>query len=322
MNSDLKRPPSTEGPFQSPYLYMLSGAFSFAVMGTLSHLAGERVSWQPLAVARTCVAFVLSLCLCLLFRVKLVVFKPALLWLRSIAGSFGILALFYALPRLPVSTVLTLSNTAPVWVTLLAWPVLKQRPTVSMWLAILLSILGVVLIQNPNASGEHLAGLLALAHAAFTAVAMIGLNKLGGVDSRAVVTHFSGVSSLFTLAVLLISGNTVDYSPLQGGSTILMLAGVGVTGMLAQLAVTRAYALGNPPRISVIGLMQVVFALPFDIFLWHRTLGVATLIGIVLVVAPSGWLILQNPLKRTEHDARPNELTSSTPSAARNRPEA
>lgn len=298
MDSDTTRPSSTEGLFERAYLYMLSSALAYAVMGVISHLVGERVSWQALAVARTLVAFVLALCLCLLFRIKLVIFKPAILWMRSIAGSFGILSLFYALPRLPVSTTLTLANTVPVWVTLLAWPVLKQRPTVSMWLAIMFSVLGVVLIQSPSASGEMLAGLSALGNAACTAVAMIGLNKLSRVDSRAVVTHFSGVSTLFTLAVLLVSDNTLDYGPLRGGSTILMLAGVGVTGLLAQLAVTRAYALGNPSRVSIIGLMQVVFALPFDIFLWHRTFGAATMIGIILVVAPSAWLMLQNPLRK------------------------
>lgn len=297
-NAAAKPPSSSEESSERAYLYMLASSFAFAVMGVLSHLAGKRISWQVLAVARTLVAFTLSLSLCLLLRVRLVLFKPAVLWMRSIAGSFGILCLFYALPRLPVSTALTLANTVPVWVTLLAWPVLGQRPTIQMWLAITLSIFGVILIQNPEASGDKLASLLALGNAAFTAVAMIGLNKLSKVDARAIVTHFSGVSSVFTIAVLLLFGSNVDYGPLKEGMTIFLLVGVGVAGLLAQMAVTRAYALGSPSRVSVVGLMQIVFALPFDILLWQRPFGALTGIGIMLVVAPSGWLMLHNPLKK------------------------
>lgn len=103
---------------------------AFATMGALSHLAGERCDWQIVAVARTSLAFLFSLGLAVSTNVPLVFLKPAVLWMRSIAGSIGLLCSFYALTHLPISTSLTLSNTVPVWVTLLAWPVLSERPSV------------------------------------------------------------------------------------------------------------------------------------------------------------------------------------------------
>src|ERR687888_439933 len=42
------------------YLFMLASALSFAVMGALSHLAGERCDWQIVALARTSLAFAFS----------------------------------------------------------------------------------------------------------------------------------------------------------------------------------------------------------------------------------------------------------------------
>src|SRR5205085_2619767 len=113
-----------------------------------------------------------------------------------------VLFAFYALTHLPVSTSLTLSNTVPLWVTLLAWPVLGQRPRASVWAAIGIGLAGIVLIQRPEAVGNHLAAAMALANAFSTSFSMLGLNRLGGVDARAVVTHFSGVATVFTLVVL------------------------------------------------------------------------------------------------------------------------
>ncbi|MCA1632189.1 MAG: DMT family transporter [Acidobacteria bacterium] len=280
------------------YLLMLSGALAFATMGALSHLAGERCDWRLVAVARTSVAFILSATFARATGVRLVVLGPPILWMRSLAGSFGVLCAFYALTHLPISTALTLSNTTPVWVTLLAWPVLSQRPLSSVWLAIAVGIIGIALIQKPEAAGDKLAGLLALGNAVATAVAVLGLNRLGGVDARAVVTHFSGVSTVFTLAVLLLSGGGVSYAPLGEARVVFVLAGVGLAGTLGQLAMTRAFALGSPSKVSVVGLTQIVFAFLFDLLLWRRPFDALTVVGIILVAAPSGWLMLHNPLRR------------------------
>ena len=287
-----------EGEGGRAYLFMLVSSLAFASMGAFSHLAGERCDWHLVAVARSALAFVFTLALSLASGVRLVVFRPALLWVRSVAGSVGIIFAFYALTHLPVSTAVTLTNTVPVWVTLLAWPVLGHRPRAPHWAAVALGLAGVVLVQRPEAAGDRLAAALALGNALSTSVSMIGLNRLGGVDARAVVTHFSGVATVFTLALLLASGGRVDYAPLGDSTTLALLFGVGLTGTLGQLAMTKAFALGAPSRVSVVGLTQIVFALAFDLLFWRRSFGPAAVLGTALVVAPSAWLILRGPLRR------------------------
>ncbi|MET0646565.1 MAG: DMT family transporter [Pyrinomonadaceae bacterium] len=287
-----------EGEGGRAYLFMLLGSFAFASMGAFSHLAGERCDWHLVAVARGSLAFLFTLTLALLSGVRLVLFRPAVLWMRSVSGSIGVLFAFYALTHLPISTSLTLSNTVPLWVTLLAWPVLGHRPRASVWVAVGTGLAGIVLIQRPEAAGDRLAAALALANALATSVSMIGLNRLGGVDARAVVTHFSGVATVFTLAFLLVSGGRVDYAPLRDAGVLGLLFAVGLSATVGQLAMTKAFALGNPSRVSVVGLMQIVFALVFDLLLWQRQFGPLVVLGIALVVGPSAWLMLRSPLRR------------------------
>ncbi|MBC7930485.1 MAG: DMT family transporter [Rubrivivax sp.] len=292
------RAPAREEQSNRAYLFMLASSLAFAAMGAFSHLAGERCDWQIVALARTSLAFVFSLGLSLSMGVRLVLWRPRILWVRSLAGSVGVLFAFYALTHLPISTALTLSNTVPVWVTLLAWPVLGQRPGGHVWLAIAVGLVGIILIQRPEAVSDRLAALLALGNAFSTSVAMLGLNRLRGVDARAVVTHFSGVSTVFTLLFLLVAGRHIDYGALRDSTTIALLVGVGLAGTLGQLAMTKAFALGSPSKVSVVGLMQIVFALLFDLLLWSRAFDALVITGIALVVAPSAWLMLRNPLKK------------------------
>ena len=268
-------------------------------MGALSHLAGERCDWRYVTAARTSLAFLFALGLTLSAGVRPVVFRPGVLWMRSIAGSTGLLCAFYALTHLPISTALTLSNTVPVWVTLLAWPLLGQRPQARVWAAVGTGLWGVVLIQRPDVAGGWLAGSLALFSAVCTAVAMIGLNKLGATDARAVVTHFSGVSTVFALLFLAATAGgegTLDVP--RDPATLTLLVGVGLAGTAGQIFMTRAFALGSPPRVSVVGLTQIVFALVYDLLVWRRPLDRLTAVGILLVAAPAAWLMLHNPLQR------------------------
>jgi drug/metabolite transporter (DMT)-like permease len=292
------RTPPREEQTNSAYLFMLASSLAFATMGAFSHLAGERCDWQIVALARSSLAFVFSLGLSLSTGVRLVLFKPRILWMRSLVGSVGVLFAFYALTHLPISTALTLSNTVPVWVTLLAWPVLGQRPGAHVWAAIAVGLVGIVLIQRPEAAGNRLAALIALGHALSTSVSMLGLNRLRGVDARAVVTHFSGVSTAFTLLFLLVAGGRVEYGTLKNTGVLMLLVGVGLAGTLGQLAMTKAFALGSPSKVSVVGLMQIVFALLFDLLLWRRAFDALVITGIALVVAPSAWLMLRSPLKK------------------------
>lgn len=291
---------STEDHAAQAYLSMLWGAFAFASMGALGHLAGERCSWQLVALARTSLALIFSLAFALITGVKLAFMRPATLWIRSIAGSIGILCAFYSLTHLPISTSLTLSNTVPIWVTLLAWPLLGYRPTKQIWFAIAAGIAGVVLIQRPYIQAGNLAGLAALAHAFSWAVGMIGLNRLRGVDARAVVVHFAAVSTITSLAFFMLTGANVAYSNFGDFALIAMLVGVGVTGAVGQLGQTRAFALGHPSKVAVIGLTQIVFACLFDLLLWKHRFDALTIIGILLVIAPTAWLLLHSPLRRNE----------------------
>jgi len=274
-----------------PALWMLQGALAFAGMGVLTSLLGPRCDWMLIAWARVALMFVASMILAWHSGVHLVLFKPRTLWLRSLAGSLSLVCTFFAMTHLPLGDVLTLTNSYPLWIILLSALLLKQSPSGKEALGVFCGLVGVVLIQRPQLSGDQLASIIALAASLASALAMLGLHRLKGIDPRAIVAHFSGVASLIVGGWLVLRwshGQVAIARPDR--TTWALLLGVGLMGTVGQFFLTKAYAAGAPARVSVISLSQVVFGMIFDWAIWGRSMTPLGYLGFCLVVAPTAWL--------------------------------
>ena len=189
---------------------------------------------------------------------------------------------------------MTLSNVHPLWIVLITAATLRRWPAWSETLSVVCGLCGVILIERPDLNqAEGLAVLVALLSSVSTSVAMLGLHRLRGIDSRAVVAHFAGVASAVAAVWLVLRCNHLEPTRLNL-STIAMLLGVGATGTLGQIFLTRAYSSGAPSKVAVVGLSQVVFAMTFDVALWGRSLSTWTLLGFLLVLGPTTWLSIRS----------------------------
>lgn len=280
-----------------PYIYMLLGGFAFACMGTLTHKVGEYFDWQVVAIVRSAVPLAIIGVAAVAGGARLVFLRPRVLWMRSIAGSISLVGSFYALNRLPVSDVMTVINIFPIWVALLSWPLLGEAPSRQVWLSVVCGVIGVGLIQQPHFARGDPAVLVTLAVSLFTALAMIGLHRLQGIDTRAVIVHFSTVSLCFSVGAYFLF-ERIEPTYAIPPQVWLELAGVGITATIGQLFLTKAFTHGDPAKVSVVGLSQIVFALALDAFVLEHPPDTAKLIGIPLVIAPTAWLILTHHLPK------------------------
>jgi drug/metabolite transporter (DMT)-like permease len=115
-------------PKGRPDLWMLGGAFCFAAMGATTHALGPRCDWLVIALVRGVFMFATTALMARAASVRLVVFRPPTLWMRSLAGSFSLVGNFFALTRLPVADAITLSNAYPLWIFVLTAFLLRQPP--------------------------------------------------------------------------------------------------------------------------------------------------------------------------------------------------
>ena len=278
---------------------MLLGSFSFAWMGILAHEVGQEYDWQVLAIIRCSLPVAMVGSLALATGVKLVFFRPKVLWMRSIAGSISLIGTFYALPLLPVADVFTLVNVFPIWIALLSWPLLGEVPNGQVWLSVLSGVIGVYLIQQPHLESNNYVALVPLGVSVFTAFAMIGLHRLKGIDPRAVVVHFSMVALCFAVvAFFLFERKRPFYIP--DGIPLLQFLGVGICATIGQLFLTLAFTHGDPAKVAVVGLTQIVFTLILDALVLGHSPETGKLIGVPLIIAPTAWLMLRQRFSKRE----------------------
>jgi drug/metabolite transporter (DMT)-like permease len=278
---------------------MLVGSFCFAWMAAAAHALRSHCDWQVIALVRSTIPFVLGAALALLNGARLVLFRPGILWVRSIAGSISLVGTFFALTVLPPSHVFTLGSTFPIWVALLYWPLYRQSPSRQVWLSVAGSVLGVTLMElsaqpdslETTALPRWPAVLSTLIAAFSTAVAMLGLHRLRHIHPWAIVAHFSGLALIFSLTFFLLDTPSSVPTMQPHTETLLLLLAVGGTATVGQLFLTKAFTTGQPAKIAVVNLMQIVFAMLLDVLFWDRRFDAQTLIGMALVMAPSAWLM-------------------------------
>lgn len=273
-----------------PYVWMMSGCFWFTLMVLFTGAVKDDCDWQLVAVARGALAFVFALTLALVLGARLVFAGTGVLWMRSVAGSCSMVSTFYALTHMRGSEVLTITNTFPLWVALLSWPLAGERPTLGVMGAVVCSITGVALTQQASLADLPTAAWSALAASGFTAVAMLGLNRLRGVSPLGIVVHFSGVATVFCAASYFVFDHSDVPVRRLDWTTAGKLLGVGASATVGQVFLTLAFRSGSATKVSVVGLSQVVMVMAAERIGGHH-FEWSQILGTVLVLGPTGWLM-------------------------------
>lgn len=284
------------GP-RSPYVSMILACLIFAVMGTMAHALGGACDWQLITIARAGLVFLFVSLTASLRGKRVFILGSPTLWLRSIAGSMSMVCAFYSMTRtsVPVSDTLTMTNMFPVWVAILSWIVFRERPSLSLWLAVLSGCVGVWFIQQPKMGESDMAIIAAAAASVFTAVAMLGLNQLRHLDEQSIVVHFSGVATCFAIVSYFVFDRTPIHKAIDLHWIVLLLLGIGVAASFGQILLTRAFTGGDPASVSVLGLTQILFMIVPDTFLFHHEMNWARALGMVLIMVPTAWVMLSRP---------------------------
>ena len=180
---------------------------------------------------------------------------------RSCAHYGGQYGWFYGITLLPLADVFALEFTIPVWVAILAVPLLHERMTPPRWLAVGAGLVGMLIILRPGLAVFRPAALVVLAAAACFALTFILTRKLALVESPlAILFHMNAIQLPFTLAPAL--AHWVTPAPALWPWALV----IGIAGITSNYCLARAMALADAtlvgpmdflrlPLIAVVGLV-------------------------------------------------------------------
>lgn len=207
--------------------------------------------------------------------------RPGKHALRAIYGTIGMLLNFGAVILLPLAEATTMNFTAPIWAVILATLLLKERPGVWRWSAVLAGFIGIVLIAQPGSGHIPLFGAaVALGGAFMIALISIQIADLNRTDKPlSIVFYFA----LFSTPVTALSLPFVMQP--HDATAWWLLAGIGVSGVIGQLLLTAALRFGKIASVIVMDYSALFWAILYGWFLFDMLPPASTWIGAPLIIA-------------------------------------
>ncbi len=278
---------------------MLAAAFLFSVMGACVKLASDHFTVAEIVMYRGLIGVVL---LAVMVRQQGGTLRTAHIKDHLWRGTVGVVSLwmwFYGITKLPLATAVTLNYMSPIWMAAFlfcaGWWHSKDHVAWPLVAAILCSFVGVTLVLQPAFEARQwLGAITTLASGVFSAAAYLQVRKLSllGEPEYRVVFFFACIN----LAAGLAGSATTAFDPAvvtfhaldwRSGGLLLVM---GLSATLAQLAMTRAYAVGNTLVVANLQYTGIIFSslwsmlLWGDRFGWHVWLGMAVILGSGLAV--------------------------------------
>ncbi len=209
--------------------------------------------------------------------------QQPLLFLRSIFGLLGLVAMFYASGHGIQADVTILMKLSPFLITIWAAIFLKEKIAKIQVPALILAFAGAFIVANPVFQTDMKPLIMAIICAVFSSFAytLLAYSK-DKADGMVVVMHFSVVCVVATLPFMIFTGFV-----LPDFSTLIMLIVIGIFGGLGQIALTYSYRYAPAGEVSVYNYSGIIFSM----FLGYGFLGEdftgRALIGGALVIAAS-----------------------------------
>lgn len=213
--------------------------------------------------------------------------------MRSALLLCSLVGYFHALTQLPLALAVTISYLAPIFVALLSVPVLKERPSRSIWLALSAGLAGVSISVGPELaagfdglSSQRLLGMASAAAAAFAfAGVLLMARRQANRDSIWTILLIQSVLPMLLLA----APAAWRWKPVAPGDLALILL-AGALGTLGLLGVTWAFTRLEASRLAPMEYTSFVWAALLGYLLFGEIPTVTTAASALLIVG--GCLLL------------------------------
>ena len=219
--------------------------------------------------------------------------------LRGVLGILMLSLFTMGVRELPLSAAYTLFFIAPLLITALSVPVLKERVPAAHWWAIAVGFVGVLIALRPSGDALQtgfvtLGGLATLGAALCYAIAAIAGRLASRTDSsESLVLWMMVLMSLGAGALAL-----PDWVAIQRTDAPLLLA-LAITGFGGQLAITEAFRHGQASAVAPFEYSALAWGVGLDWLIWHTLPAPHTWFGAAIIIG-SGLYLVRREKRITE----------------------
>ncbi len=220
--------------------------------------------------------------------------------LRCIAGLIAIIAIFIALRKLPLATVVSISFAAPIFTTIFSIFLLSEKVGIYRWLAVLVGFIGILIITEPGISNLNIYYIFPIIFCLGLSYVAITLRQLSTTEPVWLISLF------FSIAITLLSFLTLPFGwVMPSFNHFLILSLVGIFGGVSNLWLSQSYKYSEVSLVTPLKYLTLVFAIIFGYFIWDEIPTIKTLIGSLLVIVSTLIIFKREIYKKKIITSRP-----------------
>jgi drug/metabolite transporter (DMT)-like permease len=187
--------------------------------------------------------------------------------------------LFLGLSKLPLALTTTLNFTAPLFTTILAVLILKERVEIARWAATVIGFAGVIVILRPGVVAFNPAVLLPICSAFTLSIWYLTLKRLGRTESTATITFYQTIWASLLLMLLALP----DWQTPSWTATGLSIA-MGAMGTAAIFLMARAFDLADASLVAPFDYARLPFIALIAYLAFGEVPGLFTVTGAVIII--------------------------------------
>jgi len=219
--------------------------------------------------------------------------------LRAMTGTAAMSCSFFALTVLPLAEQTALTFTTPIFVTLLAIPLLGEKVGIHRFSAVIIGFLGVLVIAlgkdaflGPVDPWIIFGMCVAVAHGLFSALTTLLVRSLSATESSTTIVLWqsllmTGFTAL-TLPFVWVTPDATEW---------VLLILIGVVGAVAQVMLTEAYASAQVSSLGAYSYTGILWAVLLGWIFFGEQPGIATFIGSGLIVLASLYILRREMIR-------------------------
>ena len=202
--------------------------------------------------------------------------------LRCLSGLIALIAIFIALRKLPLATVVSISFAAPIFTTIFSIFLLNEKVGFYRWLAVSIGFIGIIIITEPGFDDLNIYYLFPIIFCLGLSYVAITIRQLSTTEPVWLIAlNFSIVitlASLFTIPFGWVMPNVKD---------LALLCMIGFFGGFANLWLSQSFKLSEVSLVSPLKYLALIFGIFFGYLIWDEIPTMRTLLGALLVIASS-----------------------------------
>ena len=208
--------------------------------------------------------------------------RPFLHLKRCISGLIAIVAIFIALRKLPLATVVSITFAAPIFTTIMSIFFLSEKVGFYRWLAVIVGFIGILIISEPGFNSLNVYYIYPIIFCLGLSYVAIAIKQLSSTEPVWLIGLY------FSFSILVMSLLTIPQGwILPNLKDLFLLSMVGILGGLANLWLTQSYKYSDVSLVTPLKYLALLFAIFFGYIFWSEIPSSKTLFGATLVIISS-----------------------------------